>query len=121
MISLGVIPLWVLCYVWLSCLFVFYECVRILVEEYRERKKRRGKYQQCPGEPDDASSLFVGGFTQDSKDTRELMKRPHRSARIYGRITTTPDDKLPHLGHKLIPAFVKILHTRIIHCSPQAP
>ncbi len=44
-LGLSVIPRWGFCVVWALCLFSMYQCVRILVEEHRERKERNRECQ----------------------------------------------------------------------------
>ena len=113
-LGLGVIPLWVFCYVWLSCLFVFYQCVRILVEEYRERKKRHSEDKQRNGESYQPLTVLVGGEADHCEDTSELVQGAHRELRIESWILGARD-KLLHLVEQLLCALLKIMRRRRAH------
>jgi len=67
--------LWVLRIMMLVCLFSLYQCVRVLIEEYRERKECRRQYGQYPRQPHGAmmntlkTKRVVGG------DFRQLAEQ----------------------------------------------
>ncbi len=111
----AIIPLWQFCIVWAGCLFVFGQCVRILVEEYGEQKKHRCKDEQCPSEPNNPATLFVRGGADDSEQAGKLVKRLHRDARVESRIGRRTTDKLLHLGDKLLSGFFEIVRRLRAH------
>ena len=111
---LGVIPLWVFCWVWLSGLLVIYLCVRILVEEYCEAKQRRREYKQYCRKHNQASAVLVGGEADRGENASELVQRTHGKLSIKGRILGTCD-KLLHLVEKLLRTLLKIVLRLRVH------
>jgi hypothetical protein len=105
---LGVIPLWVFCWVWASGLLVIYQCVRILVEEYCEAKQRRREYEQYCRKHDQAATVLVGSEADHGENPSKLVESLHCQSCIEGRVLRARDQCL-HLVEKFLRALLEIV------------
>jgi hypothetical protein len=92
----------------LSGLLVIGQCVRILVEEYREAKQRRREYEQYCRKHDQATTVLVSGKTDDSKNASKLVESAHCELRVKGWILRARD-KLLHFVEKLLRALLEVV------------
>ena len=87
------------------------QCVRILVEEYREAKQRRREREQYRREHDQASAVLVGGDADDCKNTGEFVQGAQGKPSVIGWIWRAfrVGDDLFHLIEELCRALLKIV------------
>ena len=110
--------------VMLLCLIALYLEVRILIECYRENKKRRSESYENPSEINQSSAVLVGGETDYRQNASEFVQCAHRELRVEGWILRASDELL-HLIEKVLRALLEIVlrlrahrpnETELSHC-----